>query len=373
MATRKQIEANQRNALKSTGPTTLEGRRKVSRNALKHGLFADFPLLPEFGETQEMWEAFTVRTIHELRPAGAIERQLTLRLCQLFWRLARISRADSAITSTVVSTIEMPASSTIEREPIPNNCRFVPLPSNASNQAKLARCRRYLFDAQRRVEGAERNHAQFRDISLLPPDQILDHDMISLLTATVGAMGWSYEAAMDKYEEIRESIRIADGEDAVPRRDGDQISPQFRSCDLLRILARMAADENLTQEDILARMLHQFEQAIIRARKDVEKNQSDECRIVADYDAERQQKMAIATIVPDPQMEGVMRMESHVMLHIERTCKQLEQLQRRRGERGNEMAAIFTNLTDLAFNRKPVGAGETLSGEIGFVPQIGGV
>ena len=34
------IEANRRNALKSTGPKTPVGREKSKRNALKHGLLS---------------------------------------------------------------------------------------------------------------------------------------------------------------------------------------------------------------------------------------------------------------------------------------------------------------------------------------------
>jgi len=40
MATAKQIDANRRNAQKSTGPKTEEGRDRVRRNALKHGMTA---------------------------------------------------------------------------------------------------------------------------------------------------------------------------------------------------------------------------------------------------------------------------------------------------------------------------------------------
>ena len=40
MSTQKQIKANRKNSRKSTGPKTAEGKAKVSKNAVKHGLFA---------------------------------------------------------------------------------------------------------------------------------------------------------------------------------------------------------------------------------------------------------------------------------------------------------------------------------------------
>jgi hypothetical protein len=41
MATEKQITANRKNAQKSTGPRTLNGKRKSRRNAVRHGLTAE--------------------------------------------------------------------------------------------------------------------------------------------------------------------------------------------------------------------------------------------------------------------------------------------------------------------------------------------
>jgi hypothetical protein len=38
MATERQVEANRRNARKSTGPSSQAGRRRAARNALTHGL-----------------------------------------------------------------------------------------------------------------------------------------------------------------------------------------------------------------------------------------------------------------------------------------------------------------------------------------------
>lgn len=40
MATEAQILANRRNAQKSTGPRTPQGKAAVSQNAVKHGLLA---------------------------------------------------------------------------------------------------------------------------------------------------------------------------------------------------------------------------------------------------------------------------------------------------------------------------------------------
>ena len=42
-----QLEANRKNAEKSTGPRTAEGKEIVSRNALKHGLFSRYLLLDD--------------------------------------------------------------------------------------------------------------------------------------------------------------------------------------------------------------------------------------------------------------------------------------------------------------------------------------
>ena len=46
MATEKMLAANRANALKSTGPRSLAGKMRSSRNALSHGLTAKQPVLP---------------------------------------------------------------------------------------------------------------------------------------------------------------------------------------------------------------------------------------------------------------------------------------------------------------------------------------
>ena len=50
MASKKQIEANKRNALKSSGPKTPEGKASARLNSTKHGLLSQ-EVLP--GEDEE--------------------------------------------------------------------------------------------------------------------------------------------------------------------------------------------------------------------------------------------------------------------------------------------------------------------------------
>ena len=46
MATDAQIRANQQNAQKSSGPTSIEGKKKSSMNAVTHGIFSNIAILP---------------------------------------------------------------------------------------------------------------------------------------------------------------------------------------------------------------------------------------------------------------------------------------------------------------------------------------
>ena len=47
MVTGKQLAANRRNALKSTGPRSAAGKDVASKNALKHGLLSSQPVMDD--------------------------------------------------------------------------------------------------------------------------------------------------------------------------------------------------------------------------------------------------------------------------------------------------------------------------------------
>lgn len=87
MASEKQTSANRRNAAKSTGPITPDGKLQSRRNALRHGLTAA-TIVPTIEDAEE-FEQFEAAIKADYQPASAVEHELISRLTSLFWRLRR--------------------------------------------------------------------------------------------------------------------------------------------------------------------------------------------------------------------------------------------------------------------------------------------
>ena len=81
MATAAQIEANRRNAQKSTGPKTDEGKARVRRNAFKHGMTARtiMPVLPQ--EAPKELEDRIQQAIAAMQPRNPLELDLFAARC----------------------------------------------------------------------------------------------------------------------------------------------------------------------------------------------------------------------------------------------------------------------------------------------------
>src|SRR5512142_523399 len=110
MSSLKQIEANRRNALKSTGPTTPEGKRRSRRNALRHGLTAETVIAAL--EDAEDYQAFEAAVIADYDAESAVERELVLRLASILWRLRRATAIESALFNAMAGDRPSPTAST---------------------------------------------------------------------------------------------------------------------------------------------------------------------------------------------------------------------------------------------------------------------
>jgi hypothetical protein len=81
----KQLEANRNNAKLSTGPTSIEGRKKSSQNAVRHRITAQTTIMTE--EDRIKHDEFCLDMINDLAPEGAIETFLASSAAEEAWRL----------------------------------------------------------------------------------------------------------------------------------------------------------------------------------------------------------------------------------------------------------------------------------------------
>jgi len=95
MTSLRQLDANRRNALASTGPKTEYGKQQSRRNAIKHGLTAETVIEPL--ENPEEYRAFEEAIVAEYLPQTPIEQELVHRLASLFWRLRRATSIETGL------------------------------------------------------------------------------------------------------------------------------------------------------------------------------------------------------------------------------------------------------------------------------------
>ena len=93
MATRHQKKANRKNAKRSTGPRTPEGKARSSQNACKHGLFARDTVLPD--ENPQEFLELIADLEQELQAVGGFEHRLVRHIADTEWRMRRLVRLET--------------------------------------------------------------------------------------------------------------------------------------------------------------------------------------------------------------------------------------------------------------------------------------
>ena len=97
MASAAQITANQSNAQHSTGPVTPEGKARVARNAVRHGLTAKHLVVRD--DEREEFDSFQEALLAELAPQGAIETITFHELIHAAWNLQRFRRVEAELSA----------------------------------------------------------------------------------------------------------------------------------------------------------------------------------------------------------------------------------------------------------------------------------
>ncbi len=106
MTTTAKIEANRRNAARSTGPRTAAGKALARYNAVRHGALTAAPLVP--GEDVAAWDQHRQGVVASLAPAGRLEAALADRIALTLWRLDRVARYEAAAVDAAVTNAVLP-------------------------------------------------------------------------------------------------------------------------------------------------------------------------------------------------------------------------------------------------------------------------
>jgi len=124
----RKIEANRRNAQRSTGPRTGAGKRRSSQNATKLGLYSQHLLITgkeEAGDFAELRNA----VFSHYQPQGPLEEMLADKVAALYRRLARATRyekgkAERALADHQYHLIQL------QDENTPASLRTIPSPAD---------------------------------------------------------------------------------------------------------------------------------------------------------------------------------------------------------------------------------------------------
>ncbi len=127
----KQVAANRRNAMRSTGPRTPKGKEVSKFNATKHGLRASEIVIPGQQDPLE-FEALLQELWEDWMPEGRTEISLVTEIAIAQWRLRRAHRAElGEIRNGIVdATARDPAEEIADKNP------FTPLPEVLKKSAK---------------------------------------------------------------------------------------------------------------------------------------------------------------------------------------------------------------------------------------------
>jgi hypothetical protein len=93
----RKVESNRRNSQKSTGPKTATGKKRVSRNAIKHGFYSKWLLVQhrDGKESQDEYDDFYADVHKHFQPVGWLEELWVEKIAVWSWRLRRLIRCES--------------------------------------------------------------------------------------------------------------------------------------------------------------------------------------------------------------------------------------------------------------------------------------
>jgi hypothetical protein len=102
MSSQRRIKASQENGRLSHGPTSAEGKRRSSQNAIRHGMLAATVVLP--AEAQSGFKDLTDSFYGRFQPADNVEVGLIEDMCAAWWKTRRGWAIENRLLSDAIDS-----------------------------------------------------------------------------------------------------------------------------------------------------------------------------------------------------------------------------------------------------------------------------
>lgn len=316
MTTRAKAEANRKNSKRSTGPKTANGKAVTRMNATTHGLRSLSPVLPD--ERAEDWIEYRTGIVAALSPVGALETELAERVALHLWRLRRVGRYETAVTTDGINGAIARARGEPDDDTLP--AVFSPARHTPRTFASI----------QKELEAARANEASFaemRDRFYRLPDLPNAHrveggDALRLLQE-IGAYTPNEDGG---YTDIKDhGFLTAVG---VPEkwRDEPELWDQW-TAETVRAGVQLIAEANeLTVAELMLRAVRGADRAAIEERQNVVRLEA-ELPSLPEVRADTETAARNRSLLPPAEVaEKVMRYQSHLSKQLSQTLHMWERL-----------------------------------------------
>jgi hypothetical protein len=306
--------ANRRNALLSTGPRTAAGKLVVAQNAVRHGVFANLPVVP--GESEADWHAHRQGTLDSLSPVGSLEVNLAERVAQALWRLGRLARYEALNTTAAVEDAGL------------LHPDVFPVPNRQYNHETQLRMAEQELRRQRELFFAVRAEADFLRAALA--DEGSDPLPAKLVGAVlVPALTLAQETLTRRYE-----VLFPAGRDFLTRVGFPTDWPLDAAWPRASFAAALDYYAGATEwppAEFQAEVQRMLDSQAAELSRGVRRRELEVMALNRRLDAEPERVAAPTLLPPAGAMEQIVKYEKHLHSLLTSTLHELERLQARRG------------------------------------------
>jgi len=177
MASARQLEANRRNAQRSSGPKSEQGKRTSCLNHLKHGLTSATVVLPY--EDEIAYHELRAQILEDFTPENAAEWMLVDQLASAWWRTIRARKVEGALlnahTETLKSKHEVTGCETEQENVQALGVAFGAHPQTTFNnynryEASIERAFYRAYDRLQKIIERRKHDRQRQVVRFSPPD-----------------------------------------------------------------------------------------------------------------------------------------------------------------------------------------------------------